>query len=302
VSKQEVLDWEKRWALPAALLTFLGVAALVASIFVLGSIEGDTDAEVLRSIHENDSSQLLSGILQGVGFSLLAVPLFYLFRATRRRSDRVRGQLVGLIVVAPLFLAASTVLGAVAKTEGAKEFVGGGAKATLTVAEARTDCVSQRKDEGAKSFAEEFEPKQGETALAACQTQKVEDDEASNAVSEASLSGAAAGFGLAGALGLIIALFYTGLWAMRTGLLGRFWGSLGMALGVAILIGFLPLALIWFVYLGLLFAGWLPGGRPPAWEAGEAVPWPTPGEKAAAELEPAEPSDETERRKRKERS
>ena len=30
----------------------------------------------------------------------------------------------------------------------------------------------------------------------------------------------------------------------------------------------------------------LPGGRPPAWEAGEAIPWPTPGEKAAGELEP----------------
>jgi hypothetical protein len=28
----------------------------------------------------------------------------------------------------------------------------------------------------------------------------------------------------------------------------------------------------------------LPGGRPPAWDAGEAIPWPSPGEKAAAEL------------------
>jgi hypothetical protein len=61
-----------------------------------------------------------------------------------------------------------------------------------------------------------------------------------------------------------------------------------MALGIAVLIGFVILALVWFLYLGLLFLGKLPNGRPPAWEAGEAVPWPTPGEKAAAELEPDE--------------
>ncbi len=60
--------------------------------------------------------------------------------------------------------------------------------------------------------------------LAVCDTTKVQDDEAANAISDASLAGAATGFGLAGGLGLAIALFYTCLWAMRTGLLGRFWG------------------------------------------------------------------------------
>ena len=37
---------------------------------------------------------------------------------------------------------------------------------------------------------------------------------------------------LPGILGLGIALVYIPLWSMRTGLLTRFWGSLGMALGV----------------------------------------------------------------------
>jgi hypothetical protein len=312
-TKEEVLAWEKRWALPAALVTFLSIAALVASAVVLSSIEGDGDAEVLRSIHEHSSSQLLAGILLGLGFALLAVPLFYLFRAVRARSDRVRNQLVGLVIIAPLFLGASIVLGGIAKDEGATEFVNGNAKSTLSVKQASKECTDQRKDEGAKSFEEEFEPKAGETPLAACQTQKIADDEASNAVSDASLSGAVGGFRFAGAFGLIVALFYTNLWALRTGVLGRFWGSLGMALGVAILIGFIPLAMVWFVFLGLLFLGWLPGGRPPAWAAGEAVPWPTPGEKAAAELEPEAPgkdpeleigdtqSDGSERRKRKQR-
>ena len=72
---------------------------------------------------------------------------------------------------------------------------------------------------------------------------------------------------------------------MRTGLLTRFWGSLGMALGAASFI-FFQFALLWFVYLGLLLLGWRSRRQPPAWAAGEAIPWPTPGEKAAAELEP----------------
>jgi hypothetical protein len=61
-----------------------------------------------------------------------------------------------------------------------------------------------------------------------------------------------------------------------------------MVAGVGILLGsiFLLVPYVFFVYFGLLALGLVPGGRPPAWEAGEAVPWPTPGEKAAAELEP----------------
>jgi hypothetical protein len=101
---------------------------------------------------------------------------------------------------------------------------------------------------------------------------------------------------------------------MRTGLLSRFWGSLGMAMGVAALLLLIQFTFIWFLYFGLLVAGWVPGGRPPAWAAGEAVPWPTPGEEAAAKLgsgdEPPEdgepggegPDDSSGPRKRKQRT
>jgi hypothetical protein len=105
-------------------------------------------------------------------------------------------------------------------------------------------------------------------------------------------------------------MVYTCLHAMRVGLLSRFWGSLGMALGAVSFI-FFQFALLWFVYLGILLIGRLPGGRPPAWAAGEAIPWPTPGEKAGAALgdgesEPPEGGngaspEPAERRKRKQR-
>jgi len=82
-----------------------------------------------------------------------------------------------------------------------------------------------------------------------------------------------------------------------------------MALGIATLVGLIFFLLIWLIYVALLIAGKVPGGKPPAWERGEAVPWPTPGEKAAAELEPEDGWDEGEaegegaasKRKRKQR-
>ncbi|HUC01058.1 MAG TPA: hypothetical protein VMS11_14655, partial [Solirubrobacterales bacterium] len=47
--------------------------------------------------------------------------------------------------------------------------------------------------------------------------------------------------------------------------------------------------LIFFLYFAVLLIGKLPGGRPPAWAAGEAIPWPSPGEKMAAQMEPSDP-------------
>lgn len=286
MSPQETRRWESRWALPTALVTFLAVALMIVGAFV-GNVGGSGEGEFLRSVDAHSSSVILSGLIRGLGFALLAFPLVYLFRAVRARSERVRPQLIALVVVAPLFLAVTTGLTGFAQREAAEEFVAGEAKSTLTRAEAKEKCKSDLKDEGAKEFAEEFEPQQGETALAACERRKREDDQASNAIGETSLAPIVSGLGIAGGLGLAIALFYCCLWGMRTGLLSRFWGSLGMALGIAALLGLILFTLIWFIYFGILILDRLPSGRPPAWEAGEAVPWPTPGEKAAAELEPS---------------
>jgi hypothetical protein len=293
VTREQVLERESRWAIPVAMATLLAIVLIVASR-VVNEASGDGTAELLRSVDEHSGSVTLAGLLQGLAFVLLAFPLAYLFRAASARSERVRAQLIGLVIAAPLFLGISAGLAVVAQQEAADQFIAGDAKATLTPAEAKDECRDDLKDEGAEDFASEFEPEKGETALAACEDRKIEDDEASNARTEASLAGVVTGLGIAGALGFVIALFYTCLWAMRTGLLSRFWGSLGMALGVATLLGLLPFLLIWLVYVAALVLGKVPGGRPPAWAAGEAIPWPTPGEKAAAELEPDDDWDESE--------
>jgi hypothetical protein len=309
-NKAEVLEWERRWALPAGLATLVGVALVIASAFAIGNVSGDGDAELLRSAHEHSSSVTLAAVLQALGFLFLVAPLVFLFKAAAARSDRMRYQLIGLVVAAPLFLSVAAALNAVATSDAATAFVASEAKPGITAKEAARDCQAEQKDLGAKEFGEEYDGASPPAALERCKETKLADEEATNAISEASTHGAAIGFGFGGRIGLAFALLYSCLYAMRTGLLTRFWGSLGMALGVAALLLLVQFTMIWFIYFGLLLLGRLPGGKPPAWEAGEAVPWPTPGEKAAASLEASEPADDNpgppdsgdgERRKRKQR-
>jgi hypothetical protein len=302
--RQEILARERSWALPVALATLVAIAMLIASAFVVSPVSGDGDAEILRKAHEHSSAITFSSILQAVAFVLLTAPLVYLFRAVQARTPRVRGQLLGLVVAAPLFLAVGSVLNATATNQAASDFTAGKASADLDIGEAKADCRSERRDDP-DGFRDEYAgPGEPEGGVLRCAEETVTDDAATNAIADASTRGAATGFGLGGRLGLAFALLYTCLWAMRTGLLSRFWGSLGMALGAAALLLLVQFTLIWFLYFALLVAGWVPGGRPPAWAAGEAIPWPTPGEKAASELElpePADPDEPSELRKRKQR-
>lgn len=306
--KAKILEWERRWAVPVGLATLVGVALVVASAFAIGDVSGDGDAELLRSAHEHSSSVTLAALLQAVGFLFLVAPLVFLFKAAAARSaGRMRNQLIGLVVAAPIFLSAAAVLNAVATNDAADAFVAGEAKPGITAQAAGKECRDEQKDLGAKEFGEEHDGTSAPSALERCTQTKVADEEATNAISDASTHGAAIGFGLGGRIGLAFALLYSCLYAMRAGLLTRFWGSLGMALGVAALLLLVQFTMIWFIYFGLLLLGRLPGGKPPAWDAGEAVPWPTPGEKAAASLEgsepvdPPDPGDGGERRKRKQR-
>jgi hypothetical protein len=104
-------------------------------------------------------------------------------------------------------------------------------------------------------------------------------DTAKSLIDNSSLADTATALGLPAVLGLVVAMIYIPMMAMRVGLISRFWGTLGMALGVGSallgLVAFVGLA-FWFAYIGFLIGGWLKAGRPPAWDAGEAIPWPPP--------------------------
>jgi hypothetical protein len=82
--------------------------------------------------------------------------------------------------------------------------------------------------------------------------------------------------GLALAAGMIALMIN----AMRVGLLPRWMSFLGMFSAILIFlpIGGAELQLVpafWIVMMGILYSGKWPNGEPPAWKAGEAVPWPS---------------------------
>lgn len=248
MGRQELIERERRWRLPAAIAAIaaalLYVGASLGQQAVLGDVADNNSAQ-LTSFAAHSSDLMLLTIPVALGFGLFAVPLLHLFRAGAARSERVRQGLIGLVVAGPVFLALGLVLSAIAINDVAGTFV-----------EAKA---------GAK------DPEQ------------LADD----LIRDSSLAQLGGGLKFAGTLGLCVALLYTSLWGMRTGLLTRFLGSLGMAVAVSlILLGpFGPFAtMLWFIAFGMMALR--ESTLPPAWGAGVAVPWPTPGQAAAEDLDP----------------
>jgi Domain of unknown function (DUF4386) len=102
--------------------------------------------------------------------------------------------------------------------------------------------------------------------------------------------------GLSGALAIAFATISISQSAMRTGLLSRFLGVLGIVVGATYVLGMLfpgidLVRLFWLVALGLIFLDRWPGGRGPAWETGEATEWPSAAQQRAEyeAVESAEP-------------
>jgi hypothetical protein len=91
-----------------------------------------------------------------------------------------------------------------------------------------------------------------------------------------------------GQLALGLAFVLVALNAMRSGLLTRFMGVLGIIVGVLFVIPIgSPLPIVqafWLVALSALFLGRWPSGMPPAWQSGEAVPWPSQQEMREARM------------------
>jgi hypothetical protein len=254
VGASQILDRERSRALPTALATFVGLALLiVATVVAQGAVSSGDTESQVLAEFPDHSDSLLTAAIL---------------------------QAAGLcLLIAPLFYLFQA---ASARSETMRHALIG-----ITVA-------------GPLFLGASFifqwialDQAAGEFATPGGGTGVPVGEYAEDLIEDQSALGAAQGFDFAGRLGLAVAILYTSLHAMRVGLLTRFWGTLGMALGVAILF-FGPFALFFFfIPVGLIIGGWWPGGRPPAWEEGRAVPWPTPQERAEAEPSdrPAEPEE-----------
>jgi hypothetical protein len=80
-----------------------------------------------------------------------------------------------------------------------------------------------------------------------------------------------------GTLAMAVGLILVALNAMRSGLLNRMLGYLGIASGAMMVLVALPIVQIfWLGSVAFVLLGRWPGGELPAWATGRAVPWPTP--------------------------
>ncbi len=311
ITKTQILAREKKWTLLAGIASVAGVAIILATFSgSAAAVRASAGlAEELVRIEGDRSGMLVASIGQLIGWCLLAIPLVFMFKAASARAPQVRTALLGVMIIAPLLLGIGSLLSAASVLEAAADYKDVDQAAI-------SKCVDGQVEEATGEITEQ----EREDFRTEC-----EDDEASEIRSDTSLASIETGIGLAGLLGFTFSVIYVSLWSMRTGLLSRFWGSLGIALG-AVFAFFTLFTLVWFIYLGLLLAGWVPGGRPGAWASGEAMPAPRPGGRDpdddviegsaetidAAELEPGEgeyvdadgleDEQQGERRKRKKRS
>jgi hypothetical protein len=286
-SKQELLEFQSTW-LRRAGAAALGGAFVVTAAIVLQRVglhlpSGDSDADQLVFEHAHSNRLILTSLLQGLGFALFAIPLAFLFRSAAGRAARVRNAFLGVIILGPIAFGLGVAISSFGSKQAADKFVD---QVPAKVQQARDQAEQAQNSAGEGATG-------GKTATAtttpAAVTPKTPDQAASTAREDLAdhlnrhttvlvIGGLISTIGV---LGLVFGMIYTNLWAMRTGLESRFWGALGMAFGLFLIIPLLPPIpglVLWFAVTGLMFLGLWPRPLPPAWGAGEAIPWARPGD------------------------
>lgn len=257
-SVEETLAWERAQRLRAGVLAlvagnltlFGGIAASNAfSDFPKVSVlDGLRDAageplsvgKGLRTSQlffydDKFTSLMIVAVVLALGSAAMAGVLGYLFRATQARSSNLPRLALYGAIVGPVLLAVAELALQIGISVKAHDFVTGHDFSTHAAHEAL----------------------QGGVILAAQVLRQ------------------------AGVLLLAFSLVLISLNAMRVGLLTRFMGILGIIVGGLFVIPLgsnLPIVqCFWLVAIGFLILDKWPGraGRPPAWAAGCAIPWPT---------------------------
>jgi hypothetical protein len=317
VGRERIIERERRWAVPAAIFALVPLVLYIVSLFVVGRAHlagGSSEAAQLASLDQHSATVLVSSVIRGIGFLLLPIPFLYLFRAAQARSPRVQAAMVGFVFIGPILFGVQGIVQAVGAGQAASDFVNRPPEQSFEYAKYQTevkqhpvaiskvtiytaaDKLEVEQSDG--SFYQVDFPKQDESKLAgALEAKGIDsetdtdtgagppDAEANKVTGDNGTLQASQGLLLPAVLGLVVLMIYVPLQALRCGLVTRFMGSLGMALGASMIL-ILPIAVLamlaWTGFLGLTFVGRVPGGRPPAWDAGKAVPWPRPGDQVIA--------------------
>jgi hypothetical protein len=334
VGRERIIERERRWAVPAAVAALAPLVLYIVSIIIVGRahlVGGSSEAEQLVSLHDHTGTVLISSVVRGIGFLLLPIPFLYLFRAAQARNPRVQAAMVGFVFIGPILFGAQGIVQAIGAGEAATDFVNAPTETTRSYADYQAQ-VKKTPDQIEKvtiyTDANKLEVQQTDQVGGFYQVDVANQDEskivgdlngasvdnetdsdpgtgppdaeANKVTADNGTLQASQGLLFPAVLGLVVMMVYISLQALRAGLVTRFLGSLGMALGASMIL-ILPIAVLgmlaWTGFLGLSFIGRVPGGRPPAWDAGKAIPWQRPGEAVrdddAIEGDATEVGDET---------
>ena len=248
MTREEQLEWEARWSRPVAVASVAAGVLTVAAVplFLPKNREGiDASADFLLSIDDRSAAYVASAVVGALAVLLLIAVFLFLFRAVTARGAGVPRWFVYLVFGAPIAYALARIAYAFDVVDAADEFASSGVV---------------RGDAG---------------------------DDRARALLDARPG--VGGLQIAGTVGVAFLFVMLPLRARRVGILSPFMGVLGAIAGALLV---LPLAgvspIIQAFWLGafamVLLDKW-PGGRGPAWETGEAEPWPSAAQRAAA-LEP----------------
>ena len=254
MSKQDQLEWEARWARPAAAAAFVAALLLLAQVILLQTVVEDRAGieaipDFLLSVDENPAMLLGARGAQALASLLLIGVFLYLFRAVQARAGGVPNWFIYMIVAGPALYAVGLILGAVGQVDVASDFAGG-------------------------------EPIRGNAG----------DDRADRLLEDNANAGVFA-LNFAGSIATAFLFVMLPLRARRVGLLSPFIGILGVVTGALLVLQIVPLVPViieafWLGAIGALYLGNWPGGRGPAWETGEAEPWPTAAQRRGLEPQP----------------
>ena len=249
MTREQALQWEAKWARPAALAAFFAAVLLIAQVVLLQTVIEDRPGieaipDFLLSVDENPAMLVGSRAAQAVAALLIAGVFYYLFRALQTRAAGIPSWFVYLILIGPALYAIGLVLGALGQVDVAHDFADG------------TPIRGKLGDDRAEQLLE---------------------DNASAAVFAVNFAGQ-----------VVTAFLFVmlPLRARRVGLMSPFMGILGVVTGALLVLQIVPVVPViiqafWLGALGSLYLGNWPGGRGPAWETGEPEPWPTPQRRGA---------------------
>ncbi|HEX8857356.1 MAG TPA: DUF4386 family protein [Thermoleophilaceae bacterium] len=268
-SHREQLEWEKRTGKLVGAAAFVSLLLLVASMILYqrADIPGGSNnsAAALRAIDHHGSTVIATGVLQSLGIFLLVPILWFLYRVTKYRRPQLPRIALVLAVTAPIVVGGVTVASQAEVVNAAGTFV-----------KQKAPNASQAADQLSKLRT----AKQQEDAA-----NKLDPNERAKDTLDTGTLRALSGLGLAANLALAFGFIMISLNAMRAGVVSRFIGIVGIIIGVLYVVplgGPQILQFFWLGAMGLLFLGRWPGaGRGPAWETGEAIPWPSAADRHA---------------------